>query len=61
MTITLGTWAIPTLISMVLFLTVAFKVAHERRDAYAGIMLVFGGMLATIVSLASWLLWALFH
>lgn len=59
MTITVGAWIVPLLITII-SIWIAFAETDTRSGGYlAGIEILFYLPLAVIVSLVSWLIWAL--
>ena len=58
-TITLGWWLVPTIITFLLICVLIYVVVHDQ-DAYtAGMASVFFFLFAFGVSVFSWLIWAL--
>lgn len=67
LSLTLGWWIVPVVITLVSYL-VAYLATPSRTNSYDwygfgtlfdGIIILFGLLAATIVSLVAWLVWAL--
>jgi hypothetical protein len=63
MTITIGLWVIPLIVTIISFVTASIRVQQVAKDAGAGswgegiLIIAFHG-LALIASLIAWLIWA---
>lgn len=58
MTFTIGWWALPTIITVALFVWAGWK-EPDRRDYAMDLAPLFRGCVAIIGSLIAWLIWAL--
>ena len=58
MTFTLGWWALPTIITVALFVWSGWY-TDKSRDYAPDLTGLFRGVVAIIVSLVAWLIWAL--